>query len=560
MGGPPEGRSSGVVELCDRRASGRKRQTLSERAVSMGPGLWCRHELVVTVDGPQGRLVTTTNKPYARIGSHPLSDVALADPGVARRSLYLHATDRGVFCVRLTDQGGANEADRGWLGPHQEVRVGAYRVSARLADGSQPAWAAEPDLEARGSVEIPQPMLVVKYRGQPIATRRLKRRLTVVGRWRPSTLPIQSDDISAPHLVLYWEGGVLWVIDLLSRNGTLVGGRPIEADQLPLGGSLILGRVELEYASQYRPGPEAVRAAAVASGPVCPAEGAEPLQPAPPGDPQPSQFPRPALAQCPWWPREEDQLGLSLAEQSKPEGLPAGGKLLPCSAFALAWAHLLGEKAEHERQWTELVAQRQALEVRFQEQLAAIARLLVDLEGRQRALQLQLEQWFAEQKLREVSGPPASGAIGYERATPEAEPAPSGQDHGQDASTGPVEQKRPPQPELSASLAAHFPPAQPEPNAPERPRPAFQEGTGESIPPDGQEKEENIIGRFSGADALKAAEELKAAYDQLLDRLCTLSRERSSWWNRVKSALARRFGGSPAESTAEGSQPEEDPS
>ncbi len=520
--------------------------------MTLDSAFWCEHRLVVTVDGPDGRLVTTTTRPYARVGSHVAAEVTLSHGDVPRRGLYLHAADFGVFCVRLDGEEPPTSPFRGWLRPEQAVPLGPYLVSARLADEGPPGQPPEPDWESRGSADLPYPMLAVKFRGREVAERRLKRRLTVVGRRRSSTLPILSRSVSAPHVVLFWHGGVLWAIDLLSRNGTLLDRRPIDAAQLPLGGSLTLGQVELEYAD-LSGRPEEQRPTAITV-PELP----RPLESRPePRDVARSsgrevrgELCRQSADPCPWAQTDACPAGSSPGIEEPRGDVDFGdaGRLLPCSTFALAWARLFGEKVEHERQWAELVAQRQAMEIRFQEQLAAIGHLLVDMETRQREVQLRLEQWFAEQRALAAPARPAPQAIAYDGT-----PAP--------AQAGPVQSSpdRTDAQEGSFGLPSRLPKALAEPPVPpvtgvadgrrgangQEPRgveaqPQRREESGQpsdAVPPSGA----------AGPAAWKAHEDLNEAYDQLLRRLAALSQERSGWWGRVKETVARYFGSPPGE-------------
>src|SRR5262245_4431393 len=93
--------------------------------------LWCTKHLTVRVSAPDGSRQVIVRQPFARVGSHPECDIVL--PGIERRSLYLHATNAGVFCLDL----GAHTkfpvaASSRWLKPDQPVTVGPYTLAAEL--------------------------------------------------------------------------------------------------------------------------------------------------------------------------------------------------------------------------------------------------------------------------------------------------------------------------------------------------------------------------------------------------------------------------------------------
>lgn len=210
---------------------------------------WCEKGLLVTVEGPEGSFRTTIEKPFARIGSHPSSEVVLPGPQVAQRGLYLHATDAGVFCINLLQAGCAADEVIGWLDSNRAITLGPYKVSAQLAGGSEAVADAQPDLDAKGAVAPPFPRISVSIDGREVAERRLRRRLTVLGRGKSSTMRLMGNYVSAVHCVTYWDGDTLWVVDLLSANGTAFEGEAIEVVELPLGSSFVLGNVRLTFAS-----------------------------------------------------------------------------------------------------------------------------------------------------------------------------------------------------------------------------------------------------------------------------------------------------------------------
>ena len=121
-----------------------------------------------------------------------------------------------------------------WLGPpDQIVEIGPYRITVQLADWPVEAEVPQPDLEAPDS-EPPHPQLAIVHRGRTVAHYPLRRRLTVAGGGR-STLQLADVRVSATHCVLYREADKLWAIDLLSSNGTLLAGRPLQAARVEPG-------------------------------------------------------------------------------------------------------------------------------------------------------------------------------------------------------------------------------------------------------------------------------------------------------------------------------------
>ena len=68
-------------------------------------------------------------------------------------------------------------------------------------------------------------------------------RRTVVGRFPPSDVTIRDASLSAEHAAVTQEGGVVWVEDLGSTNGTRIDGAVVERARLEPGSELVLGAV-----------------------------------------------------------------------------------------------------------------------------------------------------------------------------------------------------------------------------------------------------------------------------------------------------------------------------
>jgi len=219
----------------------------SQSAVTTRARYWCDRKLLITLDGPEGRSSTTIERPFARVGSHESSEIVLRDKRVRPRSLYLHATEGGIFCVNLAPSYFGKPSSRGWLHPEQRLTLGPYQLSARLSEDVQTPGDSGSDLEAKGSAVAPFPVVAATVQDEEIGRRLLTRQLTLIGRHRSSKIRLTSHTVSASHCVMYWDSGTLWVVDLLSGNGTQLDGQPVDVVELPLGCCLKLGHVDLTY-------------------------------------------------------------------------------------------------------------------------------------------------------------------------------------------------------------------------------------------------------------------------------------------------------------------------
>ena len=210
------------------------------------PEYWCAESLVVTVNGPQGRSTAVIGKPYARIGSHPRSEVVLSGLGIEPRSLYLHATGEGVFCVRLQAAEGGVIGAGSWLNQDETLRVGPYELFVHLqreVTGPVP----QVGLTAWGSAPPPLPVCEISSDEKVIDKRRFRARLNLVGRRRELALQMLGQQVSSCHCALFWDSGKLWCIDLLSSNGTLLDGQPIDCAVCEINSSLFIGEFSLQF-------------------------------------------------------------------------------------------------------------------------------------------------------------------------------------------------------------------------------------------------------------------------------------------------------------------------
>jgi pSer/pThr/pTyr-binding forkhead associated (FHA) protein len=360
----------------------------------MAEQFWCQRGLVVVVDGPLERSTITVEKPFARIGSHPQCDVFLSDPEVPRRALYCHATDDGVYVVALWIPEEGSPQARGWVDSRQAITIGPYRIFVQPT-GSIVTPLAAPALEAPEPLGDWQPLIAMGLNGQKTKTYRLSRRLTVVGRGKLSTLRIADGYVSTTHCVLYREGGRLWVIDLLSANGTKYEGEPIEVLELLPQQSVAIGNTTLTYAATGQSADTPAPATAASQMSVTPDSSIWSSSQPDYTALEDSELAR-AKAQ---WEAERQRLQSQLAELT--EQLAQQSEQLRQERLRLE-----AELAELKQQQSQFQAEQQAAESYWRSQMAALEGLQSQLAAQQEELRCQQQQWQAEharweQELRE---------------------------------------------------------------------------------------------------------------------------------------------------------------
>lgn len=209
--------------------------------------LWSSEQLLVTASGPEGRREFVVSRPFARVGSHPDSEVVISGPGVAKRALYLHATSEGLFCLDLDVEDAVLEKRGRWLGPQDALRVGPYLLSARLVS-QQPAIGPLPASPvAWGSATVPLPVLNVHCQRLLKDKRRFRARLNLIGRRPQCALQLRGARVSSFHCALFWDQRRLWCIDLLSSNGTQLNGAKVDFCEVRLNDRLDVGEFSLVY-------------------------------------------------------------------------------------------------------------------------------------------------------------------------------------------------------------------------------------------------------------------------------------------------------------------------
>ena len=222
----------------------------SSHATGTIPGkYWCERAIIVEVRGPYGSVRRRISKPYALIGAHPRADILLSDGSAAKRELYLHATDVGVYAINLSAPSSQTVPPLGWVSNGKILTIGNYQLRVRL--DPEPAEVASdlPLIDARESFPEPRAQLMLTRAGRLIAVKMLTRIISLAGRFAPCSLRVPDPSVSAAHCAVFWDGRQLWVIDLYSGNGTLYQKRPIDAIALQANQTVEMGAYGLTLKS-----------------------------------------------------------------------------------------------------------------------------------------------------------------------------------------------------------------------------------------------------------------------------------------------------------------------
>lgn len=191
--------------------------------------------------------------PFAFIGRSQLMGVRLDDPSVSQCHAYLQVIEGLPYIVDLGSRTGVIWDDgsqgRGWVYPGHTLRMGTFDVQIS-SSGRQgvPTPTHEEPIGIDASRDDFLPPVVIEVHGPGSRSgghHPLDRPITLIGRHPGCELRFLDDAISYFHCALVNTPTGAWCLDILSRKGTLLNGRPTRLTRLRDGDLLELGTVSL---------------------------------------------------------------------------------------------------------------------------------------------------------------------------------------------------------------------------------------------------------------------------------------------------------------------------
>ena len=107
------------------------------------------------------------------------------------------------------------------------------------------------DGDATPAPRLHWPLLEFKYKDRVLSRRKLQQVVTILGRAQPSMLCVSHPEISRTHAAPYWDGQILWVIDLFSVNGISTSQGFADCVRLLPSGSVNIGPVVMHYVDPF---------------------------------------------------------------------------------------------------------------------------------------------------------------------------------------------------------------------------------------------------------------------------------------------------------------------
>lgn len=187
---------------------------------------------------------------YAVLGRAPQASIRLDDPSVSQCHAYLQLVDGVPYCIDLGSRTGVLWDDggrgRGWIHPGQTVRIGIFDVQIIGTGDASHAAPGEFERLEPGASDAPQMVtLDVHSPTGPSGRFTLELPVTLIGRHPACSLRFLDEGTAYFQGTIVKTRGGIWCVDILSRTGTVVNGRPVRIAQLRDGDLIELGNVSL---------------------------------------------------------------------------------------------------------------------------------------------------------------------------------------------------------------------------------------------------------------------------------------------------------------------------
>jgi pSer/pThr/pTyr-binding forkhead associated (FHA) protein len=223
--------------------------------------------LRLSVDGPDGSAAGTWvfHRPFVIVGRSVEADVPLDHEDVSRRHAYLQLIDGRIFCIDLESRCGTRwetgPEPWGWVEDGRPVQIGPYKIHpvgmglerASGASGSEEAA----HLPISRSYEQPglTPVTLEFLGSQPQAPPwQVSRPLVLLGRSNACRIKLAGTEVSAIHAGLVRTPAGVWLVDLLSRSGSLINESPTRFGQLNDGDEVGIGPHRIRVRLGHRSG------------------------------------------------------------------------------------------------------------------------------------------------------------------------------------------------------------------------------------------------------------------------------------------------------------------
>jgi pSer/pThr/pTyr-binding forkhead associated (FHA) protein len=227
-------------------------------------------------DGEEGAWVRRVfDQPFLIIGRNSDADLSLDQADVSRRHCFLQLIEGRLFCIDLGSRSGFHigaslrqTSRSGWLDRQRPLRIGPVVLWLREGDaagerdgGSDDEVPPDPQ-SAQYTRENPLPPTTLEISDARGATHQwqMDRAFALVGRAPTCRVRLLASGVSTFHGALVRTPGEIWLVDLLSSEGTYVAGNRVRLARLEEGVECHLGSFTLRHLGTALDGTQSPRA------------------------------------------------------------------------------------------------------------------------------------------------------------------------------------------------------------------------------------------------------------------------------------------------------------
>jgi pSer/pThr/pTyr-binding forkhead associated (FHA) protein len=212
-------------------------------------------ELRIAREGETSLERRVFSQPFVLVGSHPSNDFCVRDDAVSKRHAYLQVIQGALFCFDLGSRAGLRWGQTpepyGWLAPGRCLHIGPYRLwlsdsAATLGSHSERRDLSNPLRERLPPNQSPFRSLIELQQGNGrTAFVNSTHFLTMIGRSSSCKMQFDHPSVSWFHCSLLNTANGMWILDLLSREGTQINGKRCRWAQLKEGEEVRVGKFVL---------------------------------------------------------------------------------------------------------------------------------------------------------------------------------------------------------------------------------------------------------------------------------------------------------------------------
>lgn len=187
-------------------------------------------------------------EPVVFVGRARFMGVQLDDPTVSQCHAYLQVVAGEVYCIDLGSRTGVVWDDgtrgRGWVRPEHLLRMGVFDLQVRSPAGDSTSLST-PDRFHAANDSTPKPFEIEVHSPASGSSVRhsLDQPVTLIGRHPNCDIRLLDESVAYFQCALVTTADGVWCVDILTRRGTVLNGRPTRLARLYDGDLLELGKV-----------------------------------------------------------------------------------------------------------------------------------------------------------------------------------------------------------------------------------------------------------------------------------------------------------------------------